>query len=98
MSHTRQMSSTDSLDDHAVGANVRSVVGGGSHPFHHSLATYRYENALVKTELAATLERHSREMEELRLKYESKVCGAGSSQSINFIDKLLLLPFSNVCN
>lgn len=38
-----------------------------------SLATYRYENALVKTELSATLERHAREMEELRLKYQAQV-------------------------
>lgn len=73
------MSSTDSLDDHAVAADAPSLVVGGSHPLHRSLATYRYENALVKTELAATLERHGREMEELRLKYDSKVCGTSGS-------------------
>lgn len=68
------MSSTDSLEDQALAAETPSlVVGGGSRPFHRTLATYRYENALVKTELAATLERHRREVEELRLKYESKV-------------------------
>ncbi|KAK8383631.1 hypothetical protein O3P69_015830 [Scylla paramamosain] len=68
-----QMSSTDSLEDQALAADMPSLVVGGSRPLHRSLATYRYENALVKTELAATLERHGREVEELRLKYESKV-------------------------
>ncbi|XP_063888560.1 early endosome antigen 1-like isoform X2 [Scylla paramamosain] len=67
------MSSTDSLEDQALAADTPSLVVGGSRPLHRSLATYRYENALVKTELAATLERHGREVEELRLKYESKV-------------------------
>ncbi|KAK4299771.1 hypothetical protein Pmani_027988 [Petrolisthes manimaculis] len=38
-----------------------------------SLATYRYENALVKTELAATLERHTREIDELTHKYQAQV-------------------------
>ncbi|KAK8383628.1 hypothetical protein O3P69_015830 [Scylla paramamosain] len=68
-----EMSSTDSLEDQALAADMPSLVVGGSRPLHRSLATYRYENALVKTELAATLERHGREVEELRLKYESKV-------------------------
>ncbi|XP_045105794.1 centrosomal protein of 83 kDa-like isoform X2 [Portunus trituberculatus] len=67
------MSSTDSLDEQALAADTPSLVVGGGRHFHRSLATYRYENALVKTELAATLDRHRREMEELRLKYESQV-------------------------
>ncbi|MPC36454.1 hypothetical protein E2C01_029912 [Portunus trituberculatus] len=67
-----QMSSTDSLDEQALAADTPSLVVGGGRHFHRSLATYRYENALVKTELAATLDRHRREMEELRLKYESQ--------------------------
>ncbi|XP_050729645.1 trichohyalin-like [Eriocheir sinensis] len=71
------MSSSESLDEHALGGDGPSLVVGASmgsgHSLHRSLATYRYENALIKTELAATLERHGREMEELRLKYESKV-------------------------
>lgn len=69
------MSSSDSLEDQALAADTPSLVVGGGRSLHRSLATYRYENALVKTELAATLERHRREVEELRLKYESQVCG-----------------------
>ncbi|KAG0729384.1 hypothetical protein GWK47_030421 [Chionoecetes opilio] len=71
-----QMSSSDSLDDQAVCGGPSLVVGGGR-PLHRSLATYRYENALVKTELAATLERHGREVQEMRLKCDSKGAEAG---------------------
>ncbi|KAG7166156.1 hypothetical protein Hamer_G010974 [Homarus americanus] len=73
----RQMSSTDSSDDHALADTVplgRGVLGM-DHSLQRSLATYRYENALVKTELSAALERHAREMEELRLKYETLMKG-----------------------
>ena len=43
------------------------------HILHQTLATYRYENTLVKTELAATLDRHKKELKELHYKYENQV-------------------------
>nr|XP_045617376.1 plectin-like isoform X2 [Procambarus clarkii] len=70
------MSSTDSSEDHAMADTMPSGSRGtmeADHLLQRSLATYRYENALVKTELSATLERHTREMEELKLKYETQL-------------------------
>lgn len=70
------MSSTDSSDDHAMAESSPSVVRGAldaSHSLHRSLATYRYENALIKTELSAVLARHAREIEELKLKYQTQI-------------------------
>lgn len=71
------MSSTESGDDHALADSGpqgdTTALGFSHHSLQQTLATYRYENALIKTELAATLERHAREMEELKLKYQSQV-------------------------
>ncbi|KAK8725903.1 hypothetical protein OTU49_010546 [Cherax quadricarinatus] len=70
------MSSTDSSEDRAI-ADVAPSGNRAAmemdHLLQRSLATYRYENALVKTELSATLERHAREVEELRLRYEAQM-------------------------
>ncbi|XP_042872626.1 trichohyalin-like isoform X2 [Penaeus japonicus] len=71
------MSSTESGEDHALADSGpqgdTTALGFSHHPLQQTLATYRYENALIKTELAATLERHAREMEELKLKYQSQL-------------------------
>lgn len=73
------MSNTDSSEDHALAeSGPLHTIGPPGHfevdqSLQRSLATYRYENALVKTELAASLERHSREMSELKLKYQAQV-------------------------
>ncbi|XP_068215392.1 centrosomal protein of 83 kDa [Palaemon carinicauda] len=73
------MSSTDSSDDQALAETGPSHNVGNSR-FHEaditlqrSLTTYRYENALVKTELSAALERHAREINELKFKYQSQI-------------------------
>ncbi|XP_047479382.1 paramyosin-like [Penaeus chinensis] len=74
---TYEMSSTESGDDHALADSGpqgdTTALGFSHHSLQQTLATYRYENALIKTELAATLERHAREMEELKLKYQSQM-------------------------
>lgn len=54
-------------NDHLpIGMALSGITGDAS--LHRSIATYRYENAMVKTELAATLERHARELQEIKLK------------------------------
>ncbi|XP_064101809.1 myosin-10-like [Macrobrachium nipponense] len=73
------MSTSDSSDDHAL-AETGPVRDSGTSrlretdlTLQRTLATYRYENALVKTELAAALERHTREINELKLKYQAQI-------------------------
>ncbi|CAL4067919.1 unnamed protein product, partial [Meganyctiphanes norvegica] len=59
----------DGTNDHLpIGMTHTGITGDAN--LHRSLATYRYENAMVKTELAATLERNTRELQELKLKGE----------------------------
>ncbi|KAK7082180.1 hypothetical protein SK128_016151 [Halocaridina rubra] len=70
------MSTTDSSDDRALaeaGPLLTTSQLDFDHTLQRSIATYRYENAMVKTEFASALERHAREINELKLKHQAQI-------------------------